>query len=214
MDGVEGQNIQGRYFGAKAPLFKLALGTSALTLLTLGIYRFWAKTRIRKYIWSSTDGDGARFEYTGTGLEKFLGFLIALVVLAIYMGIIQLALFYFGFNLFSEPTNNAEAVSQIVAGYISFFALLPFIYFAVYRSQRYKMSRTGWTKQLGDMSGALSATFFYPSSRSGFSTRCRPSSFRNIWRIAPGTVIKSSISQGNGPSFTKVCCMSFSGWLC
>ena len=29
-------------------LFKLALRTSILTVLTAGIYRFWARTRIRR----------------------------------------------------------------------------------------------------------------------------------------------------------------------
>ena len=42
---------------------------------------------------------GDAFEYTGTGLEKFLGFLIALVILAFYLGILQVVLTFVGFNL-------------------------------------------------------------------------------------------------------------------
>ena len=42
------------YRGEQGPLFKLGLKTSLLTLVTLGIYRFWAKTRLRKYFWSAT----------------------------------------------------------------------------------------------------------------------------------------------------------------
>lgn len=61
------------------------LKTSLLTLVTLGIYRFWAKTRVRKYFWSSVVGEGDGFEYTGTGIEKILVFLVAVVVLAIYL---------------------------------------------------------------------------------------------------------------------------------
>ena len=43
--------IAGEYHGERRALFWLALRTAILTTITLGIYRFWAKTRIRKYIW-------------------------------------------------------------------------------------------------------------------------------------------------------------------
>ncbi|RME16415.1 MAG: DUF898 family protein, partial [Alphaproteobacteria bacterium] len=42
-----------RYAGRRGPLFGLALRTGALTVLTLGFYRFWMKTRMRRYYWSA-----------------------------------------------------------------------------------------------------------------------------------------------------------------
>lgn len=138
------EQIQGRYFGTRGPLFRLYLLTSLLTLVTLGIYRFWAKTRIRKYIWSATSGDGDSFEYTGTGLEKFLGFLVAIVILAIYLGIVQMALFYFGLNLFVDPQNQGQELAQIGAIYLTLLAVLPLMLFARYRARRYKMARSRW----------------------------------------------------------------------
>lgn len=136
--------IEGRYFGTRGPLFRLYFLTAFLTLITLGIYRFWAKTRIRNYIWSATSGDGDSFEYTGTGLEKFFGFLVAIVILAVYLGIVQMALFYFGLNLFTEPTNQAQALAQIGAIYVTLLAVLPLFLFARYRARRYKMARSRW----------------------------------------------------------------------
>ncbi|MGB3316265.1 MAG: DUF898 family protein, partial [Albidovulum sp.] len=130
------------YTGEKGPLFGLAFMTALLTLLTLGIYRFWAKTRIRKYIWSSIRLGGDMLEYTGTGLEKFLGFLVAVVVLAIYLGLVQLILFYFGLHFIVEPQTDAEILMQIGVIYASFFALIPLILFASYRARRYMMART------------------------------------------------------------------------
>ncbi|MFV0491039.1 MAG: YjgN family protein [Pseudorhodobacter sp.] len=130
------------YSGEMKPLFKLAFMTGLLTVVTLGIYRFWAKTRIRKYLWSSAGIDGDRFEYTGTGLEKFLGFLVAVVLLAIYLGIVQLVLTYFGLGLVLQPTTQAEAIAQILSIYISLFAVFPFMLFATYRAQRYRLART------------------------------------------------------------------------
>lgn len=133
-----------RYTGEKGALFALMLRTGLLTVLTLGIYRFWAKTRIRKYIWSSVGADGDAFEYTGTGLEKFLGFLVAIVVLALYLGLVQMALFYFGLSVMADPETSepAQVLGQLAAIYISFFAVLPLLLYALYRARRYKMARS------------------------------------------------------------------------
>tara|TARA_R100000750_G_scaffold32581_1_gene20849 strand:+ start:396 stop:1589 length:1194 start_codon:yes stop_codon:yes gene_type:complete len=135
-----------RYTGEKGPLFNLAFKTGLLTVVTLGIYRFWQKTRIRKYIWSSVNAGGDTFEYTGTGIEKLLGFLIAVVFLAIYIGIIQMVLFYAGLSVMVDPQRASpqEMIAQTIALYITFFAVLPFILYAVYRARRYKMARTRW----------------------------------------------------------------------
>ncbi|MBY6117466.1 DUF898 domain-containing protein [Mameliella alba] len=134
------------YTGEKGPLFSLTLKTGLLTVITLGIYRFWQKTRIRKYIWSSVNAGGDTFEYTGTGIEKFLGFLVAVVFLAIYVGIIQMALFYAGLNVMVDPETATmeQMIAQTAAIYITFFAVLPFILYAMYRARRYKMARTRW----------------------------------------------------------------------
>ena len=136
--------LDAHYAGERGPLFKLAVVTAMLTIVTLGIYRFWAKTRIRKYVWSSVSGGRDAFEYTGTGIEKFLGFLMAIVILAIYLGIVQMVLFYFGLTLFTEPETPQQALTQMLAFYITVLAVLPLIFFAQYRARRYKMARTRW----------------------------------------------------------------------
>lgn len=134
----------GRYSGKSGPIFGLSLTVAILTLFTFGIYRFWGKTRIRRYIWSSAELDGDRFEYTGTGLEKFLGFLMAVVFLAIYLGIVQMLLTFVGLNLLTEPETEAEMVAQALAFNLTFLSLVPFLLFAVYRARRYKLARTRW----------------------------------------------------------------------
>lgn len=131
-----------RYIGTKSEIFNLGLKTGLLTIITLGIYRFWAKTRLRRHIWSSTQVRGEGFEYTGTGMEKFLGFLIAIVVLAVYLAVVNLILFALGLEFVTEPASQAEMVGQLILIYANFFALLPLIYFAQYRSMRYKLART------------------------------------------------------------------------
>ena len=129
-------------------LFWLVVWTGALTVVTLGIYRFWARTRLRRYIWSSIMPGGDSFEYTGTGLEKFLGFLIALVVLAVYLGLLQVVLSFVGFNLWgaisSEPNLPRDMLMQTAATYAAGLAVMPLIFFAQYRARRYMLSRTLW----------------------------------------------------------------------
>lgn len=125
-------------------VFWLALKTGLLTVVTLGIYRFWAKTRMRQLFWAGTELDGDRFEYTGTGLEKFKGFLIAVVFLAVYLGLSQMLLLFLGLNVLREPQSGMEMAAQVVGFYLICFALLPFILFATYWAQRYRMSRTRW----------------------------------------------------------------------
>ncbi len=145
---VEADNeMHGEYTGKHGPLLLLAVKTGLLTTVTLGIYRFWARTRIRRYIWSSTTADGDGFEYTGTGVEKFLGFLMAVVILAVYLGILQLVLLYFGLSLFAE-TENPDEFAALPVQYgptvIAFLAVLPLTFFAQYRSRRYRLARTRW----------------------------------------------------------------------
>ncbi|QDC11042.1 DUF898 domain-containing protein [Oceanicola sp. D3] len=143
---VEDDVLHGAYRGEGGRLFWLALGTGVLTLLTLGIYRFWAKARIRRYLWSATAPGGNPFEYTGTGLEKFLGFLVAVVILAAYLGVLNVLLLFAGFSIITggDPSDPMVMFQQILVLYINLFALIPLIYFAQYRARRYLLSRTRW----------------------------------------------------------------------
>jgi hypothetical protein len=140
MDQV--RTAEGHYAAPDGGVFGLAFRTGFLSLITLGIYRFWAKTRLRKYFWANTRLGQDGFEYTGTGLEKFLGFLVAVVVLAIYLAAVQLILFQFGLYFVFNPQTEAEILMQLGVFYLSLFALAPMLLFAQYRSRRYKLART------------------------------------------------------------------------
>jgi len=122
-----------------AALFWEAFRASFLTIFTLGLYRFWMITKLRRRYWSSVRIDGDPLEYTGTGAEKLLGFLIALVILAVYLGAINLGLAYAGLSFVSDDPWAQTAVLQI-----SVLATLPLIFYATYRSQRYILARTRW----------------------------------------------------------------------
>ena len=123
------------FVGKRAGLFWLALKTALLTVLTLGIYRFWMKTRLRRWYWSAIRPGGHGLEYTGDPLEKLLGFLIAVVVLTFYLGIVNLLLMFVSFSVF--------AASWV--GYLaSALGIVPLLFYARYRARRYILSRTRW----------------------------------------------------------------------
>ena len=144
MHALDGITKRFKYSGGGKELLLIALKTGFLTLITLGIYRFWAKTKIRNFIWASASLDGDVFEYHGTGLEKFLGFLLAIVILALYLGAIQAVLIFLGLNMFTEPTTQAQFFAQMGALYINIFAVSPMIAFATYHARRDRMLRASW----------------------------------------------------------------------
>ncbi len=60
---------------AQASDYALLIYKNALlTVLTIGIYRFWGKTNKRKFIWSHLVLEGSRFQYTGTAKHLYMGF--------------------------------------------------------------------------------------------------------------------------------------------
>lgn len=133
------KDIRPNYAADGWDLFWKSLRMFFLTIVTLGIYRFWMITKLRRHYWSGIYLKGDPLEYTGSGIEKLLGFLLAVVILAVYLGSLQLLLTYAGFAL--SFSDGVEA--QILLN-LSVLATLPLFFFARYRGMRYLMSRTRW----------------------------------------------------------------------
>ncbi|MEM9146872.1 MAG: DUF898 family protein [Pseudomonadota bacterium] len=120
-------------------LFLAALRGALFSILTLGLHRFWMITRLRRFYWSGIRIDGDPLEYTGRGIEKLLGFLFALVVLAAYLGAVQLGLTFLGLSFAADDPAVLQASLQLGT-----LAAIPLIFFATYRAQRYLLARTRW----------------------------------------------------------------------
>ncbi len=114
----------------------IALTNSLLNLVTLGIYQFWATTRERRYLWSKTRFIDDRVEWTGTGLELFIGFLIAIVVF--FAPIIGLQF------LIQALALQGQGLLAALAGLGFYFILLYLTGLAIFRGLRYRLSRTSW----------------------------------------------------------------------
>ena len=145
-----------RHAGRSGELFVIFLVNLALSILTLGIYRFWGRTRIRRYVWSQTGLLGEPLEYTGRGVELFLGFLFALVL--IYGPIVGL---YFGLGV-ELPDSGEELGGAQLNTLILFIAivllatpiLMLFYYVALFAAYRYRIGRTSWLGIRGGMEGS------------------------------------------------------------
>jgi uncharacterized membrane protein YjgN (DUF898 family) len=115
-----------RFAGEARRFWRLLAHGAVLLMCTLGIYRFWLTTDVRRYLWSNTELAGESFEYTGTARELLLGFLIAIAILVpLYAAFFLLAL------------NLGE-----LASLIGLMVLTLLGQYAVYRARRYRLTRT------------------------------------------------------------------------
>ncbi len=114
------------FVGRNAVFWRLLIRGAMLLMFTLGIYRFWLTTDIRRYLWSNTQLADQSFEYTGTARELLLGFLIAISVLVPLYG---------GFFLLGLTLGDAwGSLGLIVLTFLG--------QYAVYRARRYRLTRT------------------------------------------------------------------------
>jgi uncharacterized membrane protein YjgN (DUF898 family) len=121
-----------RFTGRWQEYLGIAVTNLLLTIVTLGIYRFWAKARERRFLWAKTRIIDDELEWTGTGGEMFVGFLM---VMGVFIGWGVLVL-------------GGTALLGQWFMYVAIFAFYIFILwalgFAQFRALRYRLSRTYW----------------------------------------------------------------------
>jgi uncharacterized membrane protein YjgN (DUF898 family) len=114
----------------------IAATNALLTLVTLFIYRSWAKARSRRYLWSRTWLIDDELVWSGTGKEMFVGFIVGIVFLAIAGLAINL-----GLPALAIRAGPLPAVGALAALYLAGFFLYSI---ARYRALRYRLTRTWW----------------------------------------------------------------------
>ena len=124
------------FSGSWREFLPIALTNLLLTLVTLGVYRFWAVTRERRYFWSRTRFIDDRLEWTGTGLELLIGFV--LVAVAVFL---PLFLMQFAMQGLILRGRGGIAVALTLCLYIGIFYLIGI---ARFRALRYRLSRSWW----------------------------------------------------------------------
>jgi uncharacterized membrane protein YjgN (DUF898 family) len=119
------------FSGNRSEFRRLVTRGAGLELVTVGFYRFWLATDIRRHLWSHTSVDGDAAEYTGRGRELLVGFLFALAIL------VPIYLAYFIVGVEVERF-------KAFASFPLFLFFYVFGQFAIYRARRYRLTRTVW----------------------------------------------------------------------
>ncbi len=124
---------QASFHGDGRSLFKIHILNLLLTILTLGAYYFWAKIKVRNYLYGQTEFEGDRFAFHGTGKELFIGFLKIVLFLVLYVGAVTAIPMVFGNRL-----------APLMGRILSYLVLLVVVPIAIVGSKRYVLSRTSW----------------------------------------------------------------------
>src|ERR1700729_833717 len=119
------------FTGDRGEFRRLVTRGAGLELITVGFYRFWLATDIRRHLWSNTIIDGDAAEYTGRARELLIGFLFALAIL------VPIYLAYFLVGLEVERFKAFASIPLFLFFYL-------FGQFASYRARRYRLTRTVW----------------------------------------------------------------------
>jgi uncharacterized membrane protein YjgN (DUF898 family) len=118
-----------RFLGDEGAYWRLRIKGAALVVVTLGIYRFWLATDVRRFLWSNTEISGDTLEYNGLATELLVGFLFALAILTPLYMVFALAML--------------ELDMVVIKPALIGFALLALLgEYALYRARRYRLTRT------------------------------------------------------------------------
>lgn len=142
------------FSGTAGELFPIVLINALLTLVTLGFYRFWARTRVRRYLWAHLRFLDDPFEYTGEGRELFLGFVVIFFLILVPLAGASWGVFWLGSEGRGGDADTLSTILTVV--YVFLFGV------AVYRARRYRLSRTRWRGiRFGQGGSSLMYGLFY-----------------------------------------------------
>jgi uncharacterized membrane protein YjgN (DUF898 family) len=128
------QTLNFSFHGHGSTLFGIQIVNVLLTLLTLGWYHFWAKARVRRYLFNQTECAGDRLAYHGTGKELCMGFLKAMVVFGIPYFCLTAAV-----QVMDVPPWSSSLLRSLGG-----LLLLLYVPIAMVAARRYRCSRTSW----------------------------------------------------------------------
>lgn len=200
------------FHGRSGEIFGIFIVNLLLTVVTLGFYRFWGKTRMRRYLWSHLGIGGERLEYSGTGKELFIGFLF--VVFAV------LTPLFGGLEIWKTYLEFAAPDYVFLPDTLQMIAIAYLIPVGIFRARRYRLSRTRWRGIRGGQSGSawayggMSLGFYVLTVLSlglawpYFSTRLTAYKMKNTW-FGDRQVAFEARSGALFGTFLKVCGVYF-----
>lgn len=121
------------FHGLGESLFGIHIVNVLLTLVTAGVYYFWGRVRVRRYLLSQTEFEGDRFAYHGTGGELLRGFLKAMLIFGVPLAAVNVVPGLLG-------GVDLETPARILTSAI----VMVFVPVAMVGAHRYRLSRTSW----------------------------------------------------------------------
>jgi uncharacterized membrane protein YjgN (DUF898 family) len=126
-------------------ILPIVVKNAILNIFTLSFYRFWGKTAVRQFIWRHTKFMDEGLEYTGTGVELLIGFLVVAVVILLPLGL---------FNFFAQQYLDPTGPAFFLATALIYVFVVFLIGQAIFRARRYRLSRTVWRGIRGGIDGS------------------------------------------------------------
>lgn len=117
--------------GCGSEALRIATINAVLQILTLGFYRFWARTQFRRFLWRETNLLGEPLEYTGRGLHLVLSTASAVAL----VGVLSIAI-----SIFTQ-THRVLGELLVLVNAVLIYALLEI---GIYKARGYRLSHTAW----------------------------------------------------------------------
>ncbi len=130
-----------------------ALRHIALIFATCGLYIFWARAEARRSMHRCIHVAGRPLDYTGTGREGFVSFLIAALTMIIALEAVYL---YIGPSLASGGARDAVSLTGGQYRWQRLTITLPLLFLlgsVAYRKRQHILRRTWWAGERFDLSG-------------------------------------------------------------
>lgn len=123
-----------RFHGKGHSLFGIFVVNTLLTLLTLGVYYFWGRAKIRRYMHGQTALHDSRFSNTTKGGELCVGWVKAVLLIVTITVLAEVPSFFW------------ENMTHEWITLIAFYGLFIFVFLpmAIVGSWRFRLSRTSW----------------------------------------------------------------------
>lgn len=132
------------YAGKLGAIYRIAVVNLLLSVVTLTLYRFWGRARLRRYLWGATSLGGDPFEWSGTGWEMCRSFLIVAAIAIVVLGP------YYLLSL-TEPVDSPVLVFYQIGIGIAALILAPL---GTVLGLRYRLSRSRWRGIRGTIEGS------------------------------------------------------------
>ena len=121
------------FSGEGRALFGMHLINLFKTLCSFGVYHFWAKVAIRKYLYAHVEFHGDRFGYHGLGKELMAGWS---KVAGIFIAIGAIPLFL--------ELGMKVKMAGVIGNLLFFLVSILLLPAAIIGANRYRLSRTSW----------------------------------------------------------------------